>query len=353
MVEDAGTVARFMTAFLSTQEGKWTLTGTTRMHQRPIAPLVDALLQLGADIRYLEKPGHLPLYISGQTLTGKAIQLDASQSSQFVSALLLISPLIKDELEIHFTHPAISMPYIQMTIRLLEKMGIKTAITNQIIKVRARNFRFREIAIENDWSSSAFWYSIVALSQKKNITLKLPGLFEESLQGDQKVAGYFSRMGVQTKFHKEGVTITKTPHINKRLHLNLQNEPDLAQPLIVTAAALGIEAVFDGLQSLPLKESNRINALCQELSRLGAKITSNNTDTIFLSKGKLQYTGQIIKTYDDHRMAMAFSPLMMIFDRIAIENPDVVRKSYPCFWEEIKKIAKIEMKEAEPDARFW
>ncbi len=341
-VEDAGTTARFMTAFLANEEGgKWRLTGTTRMQRRPIKALVDALLKLDADIQYEKKEGYLPLLIKGKKLKGEKIDLDVSQSSQFLSALLLISPKL-GELEILFSSTPISFPYAMMTMDILRNFGAKIDSSENGIKVDSKKLSYKSVEIESDWSAAAFWYSCVALSEDQNIRLQLNGLQKNSLQGDRKSVEYFELLGVETIFNNQGIEIKKNNRVSQSIKLNLTHHPDLAQALIVTAAALGIKGEFTGLQSLKIKETNRIDALVTELKELNISISSNNKDTIFLSGKKTIKEGKrTIQTYQDHRMAMSFSPLALILNNIEIQDPKVVDKSYPDFWLEMSKIADV------------
>ncbi len=343
-VEDAGTVARFLTAFLASRRGKWTLTGSKRMHRRPVAPLVSALRQMGAHIQYIEQEGFLPLAIEGRELKGGDIKIDASVSSQFISALLMIAPFLKQRLHLHFTSAPVSFPYVEMTIRLLRSMGVEVQYNTKEILIHPAS-RLNDIkhSIESDWSATAFWYAFIAIAEEKDISIRFRKLHDNSLQGDRMVADYFAPLGVKTVFFDDYVEISKGKIRKEELAFDLLHTPDLAQAMIVTIASLGMKAKLTGLQSLRLKETDRIKALEQELQKF-------NVSVIAGQQGELQVDGtdfqavaeKIIEIYDDHRMAMAFTPLTLKTGNLRIDNPGVVRKSYPGFWEETAKFLEVQ-----------
>jgi 3-phosphoshikimate 1-carboxyvinyltransferase len=298
---------------------------------------------LDADIQYEKKEGYLPLLIKGKKLMGGKLKLDVSKSSQFLTALLLISPKL-GELKITFSSTPVSFPYVEMTMDILRNFDVKIESSKNGITIDTRKLCYKSVKVENDWSAAAFWYSCVALSEDQNICLLLNGLQKNSLQGDDKSIEYFKLLGVETTFTNQGIEIKKNSRVSEAIKLNLIHQPDLAQSLIVTAAALGIKGEFTGLQSLKLKETDRMEALVTELKEMNILISSNKKDTIILSGGKTIKKGKrAIQTYQDHRMAMAFSPLSLILNNIKIENPEIVKKSYPKFWSEIKKFIDIKV----------
>ena len=342
-VEDAGTAARFLTAFLSVQQGgEWILRGTNRMHERPIEPLVNALRQLGADIRYLKKEGFLPLLIKGKKIRGGKISLDVSQSSQFLSALLLVSPEL-ELLEINLSSRPVSFPYVKMTLEILKRCGAEICIDHNKIKIIARDLHCRQVVIENDWSSAAVWYAAVAISPDHYPSVFVKGLSSGSIQGDRRLAGYFEYFGVKTFFEQDGIRLEKKELERKKISLHLIDTPDIVPSLTITAAALGMETEFTGLQTLRLKETDRMQVLAEELKAMNINILHNN-DSIFIEGGqRIKRADRPLKTFKDHRMAMAFAPLSLLFGELEIEDPDVVKKSYPDFWNQFNRLAKTNL----------
>ena len=349
-LKNAGTCMRFLSAYYASIEGrKVNLMCEDRMKERPIKTLVDALRELGADITYLEKEGYPPLSIQGKKLKGKSITMNASESSQFISALMLIAPSIENGLEIILDGEISSLDYIEMTAKLIQEFGFKVQFKNNKINIdksELSTFNDFEYAIEADWSSAAFWYQIAAMSPDSQIELN--NLSSESLQGDKIITKLLSNL-VKTKNVSENISIhsNQSKIQNQNLKINLKNQPDLAPALAVTLAALGIDAKIEGLQNLKIKESNRLQALYDEMNNLGysIKISADSLELInsgnvypstALSK-KGSSNNHIIKTYKDHRMAMAFAPLALVFDEVTIENPDVVEKSYPHYWDDLNK----------------
>lgn len=332
----AGTAMRFLTAYLSVCEGTKIITGTKRMQQRPIRILVDALRTLGAHIEYTGEDGFPPLKITGALLTKEEISLQGDVSSQYISALLMIAPILKHGLTIHLTGEIVSTPYINLTLRLMKDFGAKAEwISDSSIKVEPHPYRPVPFTVESDWSAASYWYEIVALS--KDAEVELLGLFPDSYQGDSKVADIFARLGVKTKFTAWGVMLKKTGKLPERLDYDFVNEPDLAQTFAVTCAALGIPFRFTGLQSLKIKETDRIAALIKELSKLGYTLKEEN-DSILSWDGKRGEADRnpAIDTYEDHRMAMAFAPVCLMNSSIIINEPQVVSKSYPHYWEDLR-----------------
>lgn len=332
----AGTAMRFLTAFLSVSEGTKIITGTKRMQQRPISILVDALRTLGAHIEYVGEEGFPPLKIMGALLTKEEISLKGDVSSQYISALLMIAPILKHGLTIHLTGEIISKPYINLTLQLMKDFGAKARwISDSSISVEPHPYAPVPFTVESDWSAASYWYEIAALS--KDAEVELLGLFPDSYQGDSKVADIFARLGIRTKFTAWGVMLKKTGKLPKRLDYDFINEPDLAQTLVVTCAALGVPFRFTGLQSLKIKETDRIAALIKELGKLGYTLKEENNSTLSWD-GERNHSdaNPTIDTYEDHRMAMAFAPMCLVNQNIIINDPQVVSKSYPHYWEDLR-----------------
>ena len=333
----AGTAMRFLTAFLSKIVGEWVITGSDRMKQRPISILVDALNKLGAHIEYVEKEGFPPLRIHGSALTGGKIELDGSVSSQYISALLMIAPTMRDGLTLKLTEKIISKPYIYLTIKLMEDFGVKAIWADDVIIIHPQEYKPVDYTVESDWSAASYWYQICALSQKSEI--KLLGLNKNSYQGDSKVAEIFSSLGVHTKFQKGEIILAKSNKLTNKLIYNFTDQPDLAQTVVATCCFLQIPFRFSGLQSLKIKETNRVKALQNECKKLGFVLEEP-------AEGILEWDGKrceavpdpVIKTYEDHRMAMAFAPVCLKTGQIQIENPMVVTKSYPGYWDDLQAV---------------
>ena len=338
-IGDAGTDMRFLTALLCFKQGEWTLTGSERMKERPIKHLVDALKQLGAQISYLEKEGFPPLKIKGKKLQGRKIEVDGSISSQFISALLLIAPALKNGLDIKITNKIVSWSYIQMTVDILSQFGIKVSSvqdTIHVTKSEILNLK-SNFSIESDWSSASYWYSIAALATNAKITLK--GLQKNSTQGDSVLPEIYKNFGVSTETNDSEFILTKTSSKAKYLEYDFSNCPDIAQTVAVTCFALKINCKLTGLSTLKNKETDRLLALKTELEKLGAKVLITNDSIEMESQSEIRNQKSIIiKTYGDHRMAMSFAPLVFLYDKVEIENPSVVEKSYPEFWEVLKRI---------------
>jgi 3-phosphoshikimate 1-carboxyvinyltransferase len=338
-LQAAGTSMRFLTACLAAQPGKHILTGTNRMKNRPIAPLVNALRQIGAEIEYLEKEGFPPLLIKGKQLAGGKITLDASVSSQYISALMMIAPITQHGLEIKIEGHAVSKPYIRMTQLLMQTFGIQIPHTGNIISIPPQHSscRLQPFVVENDWSAASYWYEILAIApQKAEIHLK--GLRKNSLQGDAKVAQLFEAMGVTTTFVDDGIVLQPTDRTVSPFIYNFRDEPDLAQTFAVTCALKNIPFHFTGLQTLKIKETDRIIALHNEMKKLGYEIKIIADSEISWDGTHTQpATIPPIDTYNDHRMAMAFAPAALRFGSVDICDPEVVGKSYPAFWADLRK----------------
>lgn len=342
-IKAAGTAMRFMTAYLATIDGEHVITGTERMKHRPIGVLVDALINLGADIEYVGQEGFPPLRIRGQKLTGGRLDIPGNVSSQFISALLMVGPTMVNGLEIHLTGNVVSRPYIDLTLSLMKRFGADVAWTSvDTITVKPKQFVENPFIIENDWSAASYWYEIMALYSGREASVKLYGLSDGSQQGDSIVKFIFSLLGIKTNFVKAVVgmptTVSLTSRIGhvQRLDFDFINCPDLAQTVVVTCCALGVNFHFTGLSSLRIKETDRIEALKTELLKVGFVIDSVGDSDLLWEGKRCEPSFDPIETYEDHRMAMAFAPLAIIFPEIRIKNPEVVTKSYPLFWDDLQ-----------------
>ena len=333
----AGTAMRFLTAYFSVkQNAEIVLTGSPRMKNRPIKILVDALTSLGANIEYLEKEGYPPLKIKGKKLAKDFVEVDGNVSSQYISALLLIAPTLKNGLQLKFKGEVTSVPYIKMTLQLLAELGIESSWKNDIISIFTKpTISDKTIVVESDWSSASYYYSLVALSPNSEVALS--SYKKTSLQGDSDLATIYKELGVETTF-KEHTLILKNTNtsIFKPLKLDLINAPDIAQTIAVTCFGLGIECFLTGLHTLKIKETDRLVALKTEIEKLGGEVIITN-ETLHLKTSTKIKENIVISTYDDHRMAMAFAPLAIKVP-IQIQDANVVSKSYPTFWVDFKKI---------------
>ena len=337
----AGTAMRFLTAYLSVTPGTRIITGTERMQQRPIQVLVNALRELGADIEYVANDGFPPLRITGRELRKDTISLPGNVSSQYISALLMIAPVLTNGLTIRLTGDIISRPYINLTLQLMNDFGVRAEWTDDHrLKVEPQAYHSTPFYVESDWSAASYWYQIVALSKEAEVTL--PGLFKDSYQGDSQVAGIFRSLGVETIYKDKAVILKKNGKSVERLDYDFINQPDLAQTFVVTCALLNIPFRFSGLQSLTIKETDRMAALITEMRKLGYIL--HETDGSVLSWEGERYTTEehpAIDTYEDHRMAMAFAPTCLALPEILINNPQVVSKSYPRYWEDLRQAGFI------------
>ena len=337
----AGTAMRFLTAYLSVTPGTRIITGTERMQQRPIQVLVNALRELGADIEYVANDGFPPLRITGRELRKDTISLPGNVSSQYISALLMIAPVLTNGLTIRLTGDIISRPYINLTLPLMNDFGVRAEWTDDHrLKVEPPAYHSTPFYVESDWSAASYWYQIVALSKEAEVTL--PGLFKDSYQGDSQVAGIFRSLGVETIYKDKTVILKKNGKSVERLDYDFINQPDLAQTFVVTCALLNIPFRFSGLQSLKIKETDRMAALITEMKKLGYIL--HETDGSVLSwEGERCTTEEhpAIDTYEDHRMAMAFAPTCLALPEILINNPQVVSKSYPRYWEDLRQAGFI------------
>ena len=364
----AGTAMRFLTAFLAVSEGSFLLTGTERMKQRPIGVLVDALRQLGAEIDYLGETGFPPLRIVGKPLDGGTVEMSGEVSSQYISALLMIAPILRNGLEIKMIGEVVSRPYSDLTLWMMREFGVDADWTSSdTISVKSGAYRQRSYRVENDWTAASYWYEMVALAADENAEIRLPGLSEGSKQGDAVVRDIFAMLGVETEFvsrkeergtrkeerearseeggarKEEGETrnevfdviLRKNGRVAPRFDYGFVNSPDLVQTVVVTCAAKGIPFHFRGLQSLKIKETDRLAALISELRKVGFVVRVENDAELVWDGERCEPTFEPIDTYDDHRMALSFAPLALVFPDLKIRNPQVVTKSYPQFWEEL------------------
>jgi 3-phosphoshikimate 1-carboxyvinyltransferase len=334
-VGPAGTAMRFLSAFYSLRSATITLTGSARMKQRPIGILVDALKSLGADIQYTENEGFPPLLISGplKQKTNQVI-IKGNISSQYISALLLIAPKLEQGLKLIIEGELTSKPYVEMTLAMMEQAGIRHQWTDNEIIIESQAFKKAAISVEPDWSAASYWYALAALSEEAQIFL--PGLNGYSLQGDSKITEIMANFGITSQFKNGGVYLVKEAKNLERKIFDFKECPDLAQTVIVCCAALGHDALFTGLETLKIKETDRVNALQTELLKIGVRLIEKN-QTYKLDCSGLDLSKKIyVNTYDDHRMAMAFAPLAMVLPGLEIEDHLVVEKSYPDFWKHLK-----------------
>ncbi|MFC2136947.1 3-phosphoshikimate 1-carboxyvinyltransferase [Bacteroidota bacterium] len=337
----AGTSMRFLTAYLAQKEGNWVLTGSKRMKERPIGHLVNGLQQLGAKIDYAEKEGYPPLKITGNKLNGNYVKIDGSISSQYITAILLIAPTLPEGLTIELENKISSIPYIKLTLELMKYFGTNYTWKDNIIKVKKGKYEAKEITVEADWSGASYWYELAALAE--SVDIKIYGLNKNSLQGDSIVSKIYELFGIKTKYIKNGIHLTKDGRPIRKLEFNFSNYPDLVQTVVVSSVMKNMPFKIRGAVSLKIKETDRINALQVELAKYGAVIKENQP-------GELEWRGfktnemidiQEISTYEDHRMALAFAPVALIKNDVIINNPEVVTKSYPTFWDDLKSLGFV------------
>ena len=337
-VHHAGTTMRFLTAYFAVKEGTdIVLTGSDRMKERPIKILVDALRTLGSEIIYLENEGFPPIKIRGQKATNNRVSLNANVSSQYISALLLVAPILENGLDLTLEGEITSTPYIQMTLALLNEIGVRSSFKENIIQVKPKSkIKNHEFLVESDWSSASYFYSLVALS-KVGTQITLKSYKQNSIQGDSVSAEIYKQFGVKTTFSDNSIELLKVD--DKLAHgfeYDLKNAPDIAQTIAVTCFGLGLSCNLEGLHTLKIKETDRLKALKIELEKLGANLNITNNSLQLESNNKINKSVGI-NTYNDHRMAMAFAPLSLITD-IIINDSEVVSKSYPGFWTDLKKL---------------
>ncbi len=332
-VGHAGTAMRFLAAYLAFRPEDKLLTGSGRMLERPVGPLLQALREMGADIHCLGQEGYPPLMIFGRNAKFRAttVTLPGNVSSQFISALLLISYAQPDGLRICIQGDVLSRPYIEMTLELMSRFGIVHTWEGDTITVARQHLRSGTYAVEADWSAASYWFCIAAMSN--GCTIRLHGLRQDSLQGDSVVADKMAVLGVAAKWQDEILELRKVAVENTPIHWDFADCPDLAQGMIVAAAALGRQGTFTGLQSLRIKETDRIAALQAELAKFGVQLRED--EDLWSLEGEFQANAAVIPTYQDHRMAMAFAPLALRCPGLTIQEPEVVEKSYPHFWQDL------------------
>ncbi len=343
-IKAAGTAMRFMTAYLSVMEGTHILTGTERMKHRPISILVDALRKLGANIEYVGTEGYPPLRITGQSLNGGLLEIPGNVSSQYISALLMTAPMLKEGMTLHLLGDIISRPYIDLTLWMMGEFGADAEwFSNDTIVVKPQPYKSRDYFIESDWSGASYWYEMMALCADKRSEVKLTGLMDGSKQGDSTTRYIFSLLGVKTQFESKQAGIAQTVTLKQngrcvpKLEYDFINAPDLAQTFVVTCAAKGIPFHFKGLSTLKIKETDRIEALKTEMRKLGYVLQDHNNSELIWDGERCDPTfEQGIDTYEDHRMALAFAPYAFLHDKLIINNPQVVTKSYPHYWEDLR-----------------
>lgn len=336
-IHHAGTAMRFLTAYFSVNEGREVvLTGSSRMQERPIKILVEALAQLGVEISYEKEVGYPPIRIKGKKVTASKVTLAANVSSQYISALLLVASKLDNGLELTLEGEITSIPYIKMTLALLADLDIKTSFEGNVIKVFPKeSVETKEMVVESDWSSASYFFSLVALSDAAKITLS--SYKENSLQGDSELVSLYEKMGVKTTFQNNKMTLEKVAGFNYQdVNFELNNTPDIAQTIVVTCLGLGIGCHLTGLHTLKIKETDRLEALKTELTKLGANISVTNDSLTLVKSDDIKHDIHIA-TYNDHRMAMAFAPLAIKVP-IIIDDAEVVSKSYPDFWNDLKAL---------------
>ena len=344
-IKAAGTAMRFMTAYLSVTEGEHTITGTERMKHRPIGVLVDALRYLGAEIEYAGEKGFPPLRIRGRQLEGGRLEIPGNVSSQYISALLMIAPVLSKGLEMKLTGGIVSRPYIDLTLHLMHQFGVSAEWTDiDSITVKPQPYRQRPYTIENDWTAASYWYEVLALTDELGSKVVLPGMMDGSRQGDSAVRYIFSLLGIKTAFADReadrltDATLTRHSCMLNRMDYDFTNQPDLVQTLIATCPVLGIPFHFTGLGSLRIKETDRIEAMKTEMEKLGYILHADSGTELSWEGDRCEPAVQpVIDTYEDHRMAMSFAPLAIRMGRIGINHPEVVSKSYPHYWNDLRK----------------
>ena len=338
--QDAGTSFRFLTSFLAIKKEHVVLSGTERMKQRPVKVLVDALNKIGAEILYLENEGFPPIYVKGKINQVKnKLDIPGDISSQYISSLLLIAPLLEKGIEINIEEPFYSRPYVNMTLNLMNSFGIKSEVKGNKISIKNQEFSSGSYIVESDWSAASYWYSILSISDNIN-NLTLQGLKKKSNQGDSVISELMKSFGVNTQYKEDGIVLTKIKFDTQEIKLDFRDCPDLAQTILVVAAYHKIKLKVFGVESLKIKETDRLLAMKNELKKIGCDFYEEGNYWI-LEKRRREIDDELsIDTYKDHRMAMAFAPLASK-KSIIINDPDVVVKSYPTYWEDLKKVGFI------------
>lgn len=338
--QDAGTSFRFLTSFLAIKKEHVVLSGTERMKQRPVKVLVDALNKIGAEILYLENEGFPPIYVKGKINQVKnKLDIPGDISSQYISSLLLIAPLLEKGIEINIEEPFYSRPYVNMTLNLMNSFGIKSEVKGNKISIKNQEFSSGSYIVESDWSAASYWYSILSISDNIN-NLTLQGLKKKSNQGDSVISELMKSFGVNTQYKEDGIVLTKIKFDTEEIELDFRDCPDLAQTILVVAAYHKIKLKISGVESLKIKETDRLLAMKNELKKMGCDFYEEDNYWVLEKRSREIDDELSIDTYKDHRMAMAFAPLASK-KSIIINDPDVVVKSYPTYWEDLKKVGFI------------
>ena len=339
-IEDAGTTMRFLTSFLSLKKNEVKITGSKRMEKRPIAILVNALNEIGAKIKYLKKEGYPPIYIKNKISQKiNSIQIKGNISSQYISSLLLIAPILKNGIKIKIIEPLYSKPYVEMTLSLMKNFGIKYKWNKNKIKISNQKYLSGSYKIESDWSAASYWYSIISINDHIR-SLKLIGLRKNSFQGDKIIADIMKNIGVYTRFERDGISLIKNSNLESTKEINFKNCPDLAQTILVIAAVKKIKLKLKGLENLKIKETDRLIAMKKELKKIGCNFYETNDEWILERRNNKLPKKLIINTYKDHRVAMSFASLSSKLE-LVIRDPKVVNKSYPNFWNDIESIGYV------------
>ncbi len=345
----AGTAMRFLTAYLSITSGTHVITGTERMRHRPIAILVDALRTLGAQVEYVEEDGFPPLRVTGKSLAGATLELPGNVSSQYISALLMVGPMMEQGLTLRLTGETVSRPYIDMTLGIMSRFGAKACwLDSHSLRVESGGYKAVSYQVENDWSASSYWYEMMALTEDMEPEVILKGLFQDSLQGDSVIRDIFYSLGIDTEFFvtdegEEAVRLIRTRKPVSHFEYDFVRQPDLTQTVVVTCVMLGVTFRFTGLQSLRIKETDRLLALRTELRKLGYVLHETEGSILSWDGERCQpQESPVMDTYEDHRMAMSLAPVCMKVGSLEMNNPQVVSKSYPHFWQELKGFRIIE-----------
>jgi 3-phosphoshikimate 1-carboxyvinyltransferase len=334
-MEDSGTAMRFVTAYAAAINVRSLITGSERMKERPLFILVETLNQIGANIKYVENEGYPPILVEGKRIKGGVIDIDATVSSQYISALMLMAPKMTNGIIMYLKGDIASYPYINMTAKVMEHFGIEILMHENAIAIKKQQYVSRkEYMVESDWSAASYWYEMAAFSD--DVDLFLHGLRKNSIQGDSIIADLYEQFGVHSEFVDDGLRLTKTNNHVSHFSQDFINYPDMVQTLACTSAGLGISGEYYGLHNLRFKETDRIHALHTELKDMGL-VLDTFEDKILLKSGSLA-ASRPIRTFADHRMAMSFAPLAIPLGEIIIESPNVVNKSYPSFWEDLKKV---------------
>ena len=334
--KDGGTTIRFMLAYLAVHEGETILTGSEQLIERPIGPLVDALVSMGAEIQYLGRRNYPPLLIHGKMLKGSRVDVESDMSSQFVSALLLIAPILRNGLILRIKGEMVSKPYIEMTLQIMKHFDIRYDWSQNMISIPRQNYTAHNFNVESDWSSASYFYEMAAFADE--VDLKLTGLNRVSTQGDSMIARIMEQFGVATTFTDNAVLLSKRNVKPRTFEYDFRSCPDIAPTMLATCAGLHVPARLTGIEHLKIKESDRIGSMQKELSKLGAAFQRNENVWTLNPAPASAAQSNVFQTHNDHRMAMCFASLAMTGQEVIIEEPDVVRKSYPRFWDDLKKV---------------